>query len=92
LWIKRGFVAGLLLLVTLFSSPLPAYADVANQSQAQAFIQVAQNAQAVAERLLAAQPQGSETAGASALISDGKTLLQEAQASYTQGDYATVIF
>jgi hypothetical protein len=91
LWIKRGFVAGLLLLVTLFSSPLPAYADVANQSQAQAFIQVAQNAQAVAERLLAAQPQGSETAGASAPISDGKTLLQEAQASYTQGDYATGI-
>jgi len=84
-------VAGLLLLVTLFSSPLPAYADVANQSQAQALIQVAQNAQAVAERLLAAQPQGSETAGASTLISDGKTLLQEAQASYTQGDYATAI-
>ena len=84
-------MAGLLLLVTLFSSPLPAYADVANQSQAQALIQVAQNAQAVAERLLAAQPQGSETAGASTLISDGKTLLQEAQASYTQGDYATAI-
>lgn len=84
-------MAGLLLLVTLFSSPLPGYADVANQSQAQAFIQVAQNAQAVAERLLAAQPQGSETVGASALISDGRALLQEAQASYMQGDYATAI-
>jgi tetratricopeptide (TPR) repeat protein len=84
-------VAALLLSVTLFSSALPAYADAANQSQTQAFIQVAQNAQALAERLLAAMPQGSDTTDASALISEGKALLQEAQTAYVQDDYPVAI-
>jgi len=88
---KDGFVGGLFLVAVLAWVP-PSYATGANQSQAQALIQVAQNAKSVAERLLLqAQAGGLDTAGASSLINEGEVLLQEAQAAYTQNEYATAI-
>jgi len=88
---KDGFVGGLFLL-SLLGWMLPAYAEEANQTQAQALIQLAQKAQAIAERFLQqALAQDLETPSASALINDGKRLLQEAQAAYSQNEYATAI-